>query len=314
VPLKFNDYVGNEPAKTKLRLLFGPALEDFTCQIADIAVIGASGNGKTTIVEAAANFARRKFVKINSTAIKSPFAIRQVISEPPNEGLVVLLDECHRLPGKTQDALLNALESGKDGRRMLTTQQKDVIMNDHLQANISFAFATTHQSYLRPALLNRLHKIEIHEYSVQERKEIAYRYLLRHFGLGREKIDDAAAEDIAFRSRCGRDVANNCDTIWLVMKDKKIDRLTREIGSDAFKIIGIDEFGLTRVDRKLLSFLTRVNSFVGLETLEAAMEMPKTDIKSNIEPYLLRQGYMLRQASGRIITEKGKMAINTGSK
>jgi Holliday junction resolvasome RuvABC ATP-dependent DNA helicase subunit len=40
------------------------------------------------------------------------------------------------------------------------------------------------------------------------------------------------------------------------------------------------------------------------------MEMPKADIKNNVEPYLLRQGYMLRQSSGRIITDRGKFAVS----
>lgn len=308
--ISFDDYVGNEAAKTKLKLLCSPAKEDSAAQIADIAVIGASGNGKTTIVEAAAMHVGRKFFKFNSTSIKSPFAIRSVISEPPNEGLIVLFDECHRLAPKIQDSLLNALESGKDGKRVLTTTHKDVTTNDYLQANISFAFATTHASYIRHALWTRLHKVEIHEYTIEERKEIALRYLARHYSLDRKRdIEPDAVDDIAFRSRCAREVANNCDTIYLLMKERKATRVTSDIVRDAFVIIGVDEFGLTRFDRKLLSFLARNNTFVGLETLEAAMEMPKGDIKSNIEPYLLRQGYMLRQSSGRIITEKGKLAV-----
>ena len=309
MPLTFDDYVGNEDAKRKLKLLYSPAKDDKFARVADLVILGASGNGKTTIVEAAASYVGRKFYKFNSTAIKSPFAIRGIISEPPSEGLVVLFDECHNLPKKIQDSLLNALESGKDGKRILTTAVKETVMNDYIVENVSFAFATTHQSYLRHALLTRLHKIEIHEYTLQERQEIALRYLKRHYGIGSDIIEPEAARDIAFRSRCGRDVVNNCDTINLVMKDIKAISLTSQVVKDSFKIIGVDEFGLTRTDRKLLDFLSINSTFVGLETLEAAMEMPKNDIKSNVEPYLLRQGYMLRQSSGRIITDKGKMAL-----
>ena len=310
MPLTFDDYVGNEDAKRKMKLLFSPGKEDKFARVADLAILGASGNGKTTIVEAAANYIGRKFHKFNSTAIKSPFAIRGIISEPPSEGLVVLFDECHQLPKKIQDSLLNALESGKDGKRVLTTSVKETVMNDYLVENVSFAFATTHSSYLRHALLTRLHKIEIHEYTQAEREQMAMRYLKRHYNLEVDSLESEAIRDIAFRSRCGRDVVNNCDTIVLVMKDMKAEKLTADISKDAFKIIGVDEFGLTRTDRKLLDFLSINNTFVGLETLEAAMEMPKNDIKSNIEPYLLRQGYMLRQSSGRIITDKGKLALS----
>jgi Holliday junction DNA helicase RuvB len=308
--LTFDDCVGNEESKNKIKLLYSPAIRDRFARVADLAVIGPSGNGKTTFVEAGAKYIGRRFHKFNSTAIKNPFAIRAIVSDPPSEGMVILFDECHQLPGKIQDSLLNALESGKDGKRVLTTAVKDTIMNDYLPENISFAFATTHSSYLRHALRTRLHTVEMHPYTTEEHKEIAYRYFKRHYNLDRDKIDADAITDIAFRSRCGRDVANNCDTIWLVMCDKKADKLTKDITSAAFTIIGVDQFGLTKMDRKLLSFLAQTNTFVGLETLEAAMEMPKEDIKKNIEPYLLRQNYMVRMSSGRLITDKGKLAVS----
>lgn len=308
--LTFDDYVGNDEAKTKVKLLYSPAVTDRFAQISDLAVFGPPGNGKTTIVEAGATYIKRRYVKLNSAAIKNPFAIRALIAEPPTEGLIVLFDESHLIPPRIQDSLLNALESGKDGKRVLTTAHKDVVMNDYLAPNVSFVFATTNASRMRKALMTRLQKVEIHPYTVDEHKEMAIRYLKRHYNLNREDCDDLAITDIASRSRCGRDVVNNCDTIVLLMKEKKVETLTRDIVSAAFKIIGVDEFGLTRMDRKLLSFLARNSTFVGLETLEAAMEMPKADIKDNIEPYLLRQGYMLRQSSGRIITDRGKFAVN----
>lgn len=308
--LKFEDIVGNDDAKEKLKLLFSPGVGDSHAQITNVALLGPSGNGKTTLIEAAAIYINRKFHKFNSAAIKSPFAIREAVVDPPKEGLVVLFDEAHRLMPKVQDSLLNALESGKDGKRVLTTSVKDTVLNDYLPNNISFAFATTHGSFLRHALLTRLQKIEVIDYTLGEREEIAFRYLNRHYAITRDDIESDALRDIAYRSRCGRDVVNHCDTINLVMKSKNEKRVTKSIVADSFKIVGVDEFGLTRTDRKLLSFLAKVNTFVGLRTLEAAMDMPKGDIEGNIEPYLLRQGYMLRQTSGRIITEKGKMAVN----
>jgi Holliday junction DNA helicase RuvB len=313
VALKFDDFVGNADAVRKLKLLYSPAKADRFAQVADIAVIGPSGNGKTTIVEIAAEDIGRKFMKINSTAVKNPFVVRGILSAPPTEGMVILFDECHQLPKKLQDALLTAIEPGKDGKRVLTTSHKDIVMNDSLPANISFAFATTNESYFRPALRNRLERIEIHEYSMVEREEIARKYLARHFNLSASEIDPQAIRDLAFRSRSGRETVGNCNTIILLLRERKEDKITTDIVKEGFKYIGIDSLGLTKTDRRLLSFLARVNTFVGLETLEAAMNMPKADIKSNIEPFLLREGFLMRQAAGRIITDKGKLAVKAGS-
>ena len=81
---------------------------------------------------------------------------------------------------------------------------------------------------------------------------------------------------------------------------------------ECFVLLGVDKNGLTRLDRVMLGKLRDMNTFVGLDTLDAVMPTSKKQIKDNIEPYLLQNGFIIRTTSGRMITPKGRLALNTG--
>ncbi len=91
-------------------------------------------------------------------------------------------------------------------------------------------------------------------------------------------------------------------------------KLTKETVHDTFDILGLDKHGMTRLDRKMMKYLARRGSPVGLETLSDLMQMPKKDVKGDIEPYLLRKGFISRRSAGRIITGVGLEAIDLGEK
>ena len=55
--------------------------------------------------------------------------------------------------------------------------------------------------------------------------------------------------------------------------------------------------------------MVEANTFVGLDTLEAAMNMTKKEIKERLEPWLLRNRFISRHAAGRLITKKGYKAV-----
>ena len=93
--------------------------------------------------------------------------------------------------------------------------------------------------------------------------------------------------------------------------NKRGRQLTKEIVDETFEILGIDEFGLNRLDRKLLKLLASCGTPIGIETLGDLMNMPKRDIKLEIEPYLLVNNFMARRSAGRMITKKGLKTVGT---
>jgi Holliday junction DNA helicase RuvB len=301
--LTFDDFVGNEQAIRKVNLLIHNGLGDKTLRIPDLAFIGPSGNGKTTLARIIAETLKRRYIEINSTVVRDPFQFRSYIVGPKvtSDGAVILIDECHQLKRPIQDNLLSATENP----RKLHTSHRDQIFTDSIPANFSFIFATTRAGYIRPELLSRLEIIEFMDYSIDEMCTMVIKYMSRIHNIELTKADAPLIVDIAKRSRSGRHVVKNCDNIIRLLEKKGLKRLTNELVEEAFDIIGIDENGLTRKDRKMLKYLAMRNTFVGLDTLGALMNMPAKEIKDNYEPYLLKKGLIVRKTSGRVITQRG---------
>jgi Holliday junction DNA helicase RuvB len=72
------------------------------------------------------------------------------------------------------------------------------------------------------------------------------------------------------------------------------------------EITGIDTFGLTSEDRKLLKCLyDNPSETIGIDTLSILLGEAPSTISSEIEPYLIQQGYLIRTSRGRVLTTKG---------
>jgi Holliday junction DNA helicase RuvB len=310
-PLTFNDFVGNAHVVEKLKLLTERAANDSFARIPDMAFLGPPGHGKNFCAKILADKLKRGFVEINSTTVRDPFVFRQFIvnGEYISSGVIIHLDECHQLPRRIQDNLLSALEHP----RQLHTAHKDQLFKDSLPENLSFIFSTTHAGNLRKPLLSRLETIEFLEYTEDNLMEMAAKYLHRQYGLALDAIEPKALAELAKRSRSGRQTIRFCDNLMRLKELNGWDKITHDAAVQCFKIIGVDATGLTRVDRKMLAYMAKAGSHVGLETLEAVLDISKKEILSNIEPFLLRKGLMVRHTSGRLITPLGKALMEAAN-
>jgi Holliday junction DNA helicase RuvB len=75
----------------------------------------------------------------------------------------------------------------------------------------------------------------------------------------------------------------------------------------ALELYEIDEEGLDKQDRQVLEALVKrfAGGPVGIATLASAVgEEPET-IESVVEPYLVRNDFIVRTPKGRVATEKG---------
>lgn len=304
--LIFSDFIGNEQAVQKVRLLADDAVSH-DGKLPHMGFWGASGNGKSTMAKIVANHVGRNFVYINSVAVKTPMIFRGILTNPKNmtNGAIVVLDECHRLPASIQDNLLSTLESPA----LLITAWKGNLIRDPLPDHISFIFCTTHIGLVRTALQSRLEHVEFHEYSTEQKQMIAVAYLNRRYNISGNDMDLSAIINIGRRSRSGRHVVKNCDNCIRFMRANDLHRITSDVVTSMFEVWGIDNNGLTERDKMLLGYLAETGQ-CGLDTLSAYMDMPKNDIKEQVEPWLLRRKMILRQANGRAITPKGVAALN----
>jgi Holliday junction DNA helicase RuvB len=74
----------------------------------------------------------------------------------------------------------------------------------------------------------------------------------------------------------------------------------------ALQLMDIDELGLDSMDRKILQVMKQYYSGgpVGIEALSATLGEDKQTIEEVYEPYLLKQGLILRTPRGRVLSEE----------
>ena len=84
--------------------------------------------------------------------------------------------------------------------------------------------------------------------------------------------------------------------------------ITTAIADEALALLEIDESGLERFDRELLSAVAVKfgGGPVGLSTLAVALGEEAETIEDVYEPYLLQLGFLQRTPRGRVITDLGR--------
>ncbi|MBR6477066.1 MAG: Holliday junction branch migration DNA helicase RuvB, partial [Lachnospiraceae bacterium] len=81
--------------------------------------------------------------------------------------------------------------------------------------------------------------------------------------------------------------------------------ISREIAREALAMLDVDELGLDKVDRNILTCMMDKFSGgpVGLDTLAAAISEDSGTIEDVYEPYLIQNGLINRTPRGRVATK-----------
>jgi Holliday junction DNA helicase RuvB len=89
--------------------------------------------------------------------------------------------------------------------------------------------------------------------------------------------------------------------------------ITTDIAQEALDLLEVDEQGLERTDRELLTAIA--DKFeggpVGLSTLAVTLGEETDTIEDVYEPYLLQLGFLQRTPRGRVITKLGRAHIGS---
>lgn len=281
-----------------------------------VGIFGGSGLGKTHLVSSWAEEIGANVVYINGTAVKDALAFRKFFSDAtsnPSQYYIMFVDECHGLPKKVQDNLLSVLEDPAilctvapkdvgmvitvDGKRFI---EKGDIMREALPKNMSFVLATTDPAKLKEPVLNRLRKIHLAPYTVEDKIAIAMMHLVEHGGKTASQTVCAA---LASRSRSIRHLkAELCETFMDIRS--LYGRGEQSTLSTLDDMLGIDSDGANDLDKDYLEYVAE-NNTVGLETLSGKLRVDKLEILKNIEPFLLEKGWVTITGRGRRLTEAG---------
>ena len=252
---------------------------------------GPSGTGKTMVANIMhCELGNDKFIESNGGAINKINELYAVLLNADNN-TTVLLDEAQAMNLKTQQILLTAISENKIYLPVPAKQNDAVEL-----ANFTLIFATTDEYKLLPALCNRM-RIYCHFelYSVDELAQII---IQRLDALKWEYDSSRVPEIIAQRSKGVPRVALNSylQTCWNIALTKDHEAITVDDVVSAFELLQIDELGLNKKDRSYLMILNESGSST-LSVISSKMAEASYTVQKVIEPYLLREGFIIRDKS-----------------
>ena len=160
--------------------------------------------------------------------------------------------------------------------------------------------ATTRAGLLSAPLRDRFGVI--HHLEFYSKKELTTIIMRSAQVLGVE-IDVKGAGEIAMRSRGTPRLANRLLKRVRDFAQVKYDgRITYDVACFALNLLEVDQYGLDKLDRQILT--TLIVNFkggpVGLDTLAAAIGEDSGTLEDVYEPYLLKNGFLNRTPRGRM--------------
>jgi Holliday junction DNA helicase RuvB len=215
---------------------------------------------------------------------------------------VLFIDEIHRLAPAIEEILYPAMEDF----------ELDIVIGQGPGARsvkvplepFTLVGATTRAGLLTSPLRARFGIVQrLDFYSPADIEEIGRRSA-RILGV---KMDDAAAKDIASRSRGTPRIVNRLLRRVRDYAQVRADGVvTLDVARAAMTLLDVDAYGFDESDRRLL--LTIIDKFeggpVGLGSLSAALSEEADAIEDIYEPYLIQSGFLERTPRGRLATAR----------
>ena len=296
-PQTFDEYLGQKAIKEKLKV-YVKACAQREEPLDHLLIFGPAGLGKTTLARVMAKELGVSLKITSAPVLERGGDLVAILSNlAPRE--VLFIDEIHRLPKPVEEVLYSAMQEFAVD---MMIGQGATAKSMRLPLNpFTLIGATTRTGMLSAPLQTRFGIVERLDFYTAEELGTIVKQNCSYLGI---TIDDAAANLIGSRARGTprivkrilrrvRDFAqvNNCDHINL------------EVATKGLLFLGLDEDGLSKLDREILLVLLRDfdGGPVGLDTLAAVTGEDRETIEDFCEPYLLRQGLLQKTARGRQI-------------
>lgn len=300
-PKSLKDYIGQEKIKETLKIYIDAAKK--RQESLDHALFyGPPGLGKTTIAGIIAEEMGVNMKITSGPAIEKPGDMAAILNGLKDRD-ILFVDEIHRLNRQVEEVLYPAME---DFAIDIMIGKGPAAKSIRLSLpRFTLIGATTRAGLLSAPLRDRFGVINHMEfYSVEDLSTI----IMNSAAKLKVEIDKDASLEIGRRSRGTPRIANRLLKRVRDFAEVKYDGvITKKVADTALDLMEVDKYGLDNLDRNILNIM--IEKFnggpVGLDTLSAALGEDPGTIEDVYEPYLLKNGFIMRTPKGRTVTELG---------